>query len=922
MAKLGDRIDRFTLVRQLGAGGMGTTWEAVRQSGHDFEQRVAIKLADAEVLASTDGLASFRREAALAASLRHPNIAAVLDVDERSGYIVCELVDGADLRAVLKAVPGGRLDPVITVHVLGQIARGLSHAHRRILRGRSSPVIHRDMSPGNVVIDYDGNVKIVDFGIAKAMINGVDVPESLKGKLSYMAPEQVMGGRMDGRVDQYALGVIAYEALTGVRPNDGAHEGETLSCILGGKRVPIGQRLPALASGLARIVERMLALRPEQRYRSMDALLEALSAFTPPLTTHRSLIPLVIAARQPHTIVHENGCFVSRPVDVEPILAALQPAPERDSLLPNAARPPLLPVRRRDAALSPGQQALLATLGATNPAGPSADALLARQSRARAPFGAATEADGAMERRGTPPLMAAREPELERAEPAVPAVARIMPAQILGAGRDLASTEQPPMVARDAAVGRARAAVVRDGQAPVIVSREFVVQGVAARVISGAALDDTAVALEPGSRQHASGEFAHVGSARAADASPNVEAEREWSPPPLVLRQEPAGPISLRDSQRQLIASRAQEPAAGHAVRITGVHPLAETTHEASPPLAAVSRGASEPPRALDATVAGISPLMAADAPRLAAMAHVSQAFGVAAGGAAAPPTALDATLHESSPLLAAQLPGQRSPSGPIQSGAALSSPPSAVPPALPRARAKAGAAGSQSELRRVRALDAPAAAGQYASAKRSSARLVQRGLIGLGAGLALCVAWIALSPDMSRFLSSPEVPPAADSGVTVHSIAPGARGVAAPPAQLAAPAAVTTSVSPLTAAEGAPAPAPVTAASTAPPTAASSAPEPAPQAPAPASPPTAADGAAQQGGLPEGFAHARVRATPHAQVWVDDQPQGEAAPLLRLTLPAGNHVIAVGHDAPEQSRTVELKSGSSKLIAFDLRTP
>lgn len=350
-ANLGDRIDRFTLVRQLGAGGMGATWEAVRQAGDEFEQRVAIKLANPELLATADGLSSFRREAALAASLRHPNIAAVLDIDERAGYIVCELVDGADLRAVLRAAPGGRLMPAVAVHVLGQIARGLSHAHRRILRGRPSPVIHRDMSPGNVVIDYDGNVKIVDFGIAQVMVSGSEVTETVKGKLSYMSPEQAMGHRTDGRADQYAVGVIAYEALSGVRPNDGNNDSETLSCILGGRHIPLAQRVPSVPEKLAAIVERMLARRPEQRFASMDAVLDALAELTPSLTTYRDLVPMVIAARQPHTIVHENGRFVSLPVDADPVLMgfasslrASQVAPAPAPMPTRAERPhPSLP---------------------------------------------------------------------------------------------------------------------------------------------------------------------------------------------------------------------------------------------------------------------------------------------------------------------------------------------------------------------------------------------------------------------------------------------------------------------------------------------------------------------------------------------------------------------------------------------------
>src|SRR5687768_17067702 len=109
MPGAGDKVGGFSLVRQLGAGGMGETWEAVRRRDHGFEQRVAIKLASRPVLESKEGLELFRREASLAASLRHPNIAAVLDVDEHQGYLIYELIDGADLRSVLREAPPGRL---------------------------------------------------------------------------------------------------------------------------------------------------------------------------------------------------------------------------------------------------------------------------------------------------------------------------------------------------------------------------------------------------------------------------------------------------------------------------------------------------------------------------------------------------------------------------------------------------------------------------------------------------------------------------------------------------------------------------------------------------------------------------------------------------------------------------------------------
>jgi serine/threonine protein kinase len=341
MAGAGDKVGGFSLVRQLGAGGMGETWEAVRQRAHGFEQRVAIKLASRAVLSTKEGLELFRREASLAASLRHPNIASVLDVDEHQGYLIYELIDGADLRTVLRECRG-RPSTAMIVYIVAQIARGLAHAHRRVLHGQLSPVVHRDMSPGNVVVDYDGNLKIVDFGIAKATALG-ERSETVKGKLAYMSPEQIAsGGTVDGRVDQYALGVIAYEAVAGVRPNDGAHDGETLAKILHGDHIPVTKRAPEVPAGLGELIERMIAVKPDDRFESMDAVIDALAAFNPPLTTHRELAALVHRANPPQTIVLRDGTFVSVPVGAREALASRPPPPSAASGL-NPRAPAGLP---------------------------------------------------------------------------------------------------------------------------------------------------------------------------------------------------------------------------------------------------------------------------------------------------------------------------------------------------------------------------------------------------------------------------------------------------------------------------------------------------------------------------------------------------------------------------------------------------
>jgi eukaryotic-like serine/threonine-protein kinase len=329
---VGMQLGGFTLVRQLGVGGMGQTWEAMRRIGQEFEQRVAIKLAAPEVLADPHGRALLCREASLAASLRHPNIAAVLDWNEAGGYIVCELVEGADLRTVMRATPSDRFPAPLLTYVIGQVARGLSHAHRRVLHGERSPVIHRDVSPGNIVADYDGNLKIIDFGIAKAVCSAHRTG-FVQGKLPYMAPEQARGEPLDHSVDQYGLGVMAYEAACGVRPHDGATDHETLARILRGDHVPLSKRVPELPSGLAEIIERMFSVERADRFANLDAVIDALEPLSPPHNIHRWMSTLVHRARPEETIVEDDHGFVSLPVKLEPPWAASAGQPRGTSAM-------------------------------------------------------------------------------------------------------------------------------------------------------------------------------------------------------------------------------------------------------------------------------------------------------------------------------------------------------------------------------------------------------------------------------------------------------------------------------------------------------------------------------------------------------------------------------------------------------------
>jgi serine/threonine-protein kinase len=223
-----DRIlaGRYRLVHQLGKGGMGTVWTAEHLSLHSA---VAVKLLDKEIAKSTDAVERFRREAQAAATLRSAHVVQVLDygVEDDTPYLVMELLQGEDLAGRLGRV--GRLTPQALTVILQQVARAVGRAH-------DAGIVHRDLKPENIFLVNEGDhelVKVLDFGIAKAVTPGF-APSATRtgvtmGTPYYMSPEQAEGKReVDHRTDLWALGVIASECLTGVRPFDGETFGELL----------------------------------------------------------------------------------------------------------------------------------------------------------------------------------------------------------------------------------------------------------------------------------------------------------------------------------------------------------------------------------------------------------------------------------------------------------------------------------------------------------------------------------------------------------------------------------------------------------------------------------------------------------------------------------------------------------------------
>ena len=293
------RFGPYELVRPLGSGGMAETHLAVRRGPAGFEQHVCVKRILPVHERDPELVRQFMEEARLAAQLRHSNITQVVDfgVVEGSHYLALELVDGMDLRSLLKHLRerGARLDPSVVAYVGTELAKALDFAHTP--SGSRYAVVHRDISPSNILASRAGEVYLTDFGIARALgVKRQTESGVIRGKVPYMAPEYALGGRFDARSDLFALGVVLFEMLAGHRPFDGATDLDTLQRIKDGNRKALGPLRPDAPPQLVKTIERMLAPDPSYRWQSAAEVLDALSAVAAPATTGRVLGELVRGA--------------------------------------------------------------------------------------------------------------------------------------------------------------------------------------------------------------------------------------------------------------------------------------------------------------------------------------------------------------------------------------------------------------------------------------------------------------------------------------------------------------------------------------------------------------------------------------------------------------------------------------------------
>ncbi len=269
---------RYRLLRPLATGGMAELFLGVARAAEGFERTVAIKRMLPHLAQEPDIARMFLAEARLATQLQHQNIATVYDVGQgpEGLFLVMELVDGWDLGVLLRNATrqGRRFPPHLAAFIVLQSLAGLTHAYRKLHGGQPVMVAHRDVSPSNILVSREGEVKVTDFGIARLAGVSLTEPGVFKGKAAYSAPEVLQGAPANATSDQFSLGIVFYELLTGRHPFHHVKEPVAVTHAILTREVPPPEDVPA---PLAQAVLRMLARAPEARFPSPEALAELLA---------------------------------------------------------------------------------------------------------------------------------------------------------------------------------------------------------------------------------------------------------------------------------------------------------------------------------------------------------------------------------------------------------------------------------------------------------------------------------------------------------------------------------------------------------------------------------------------------------------------------------------------------------------------
>jgi serine/threonine-protein kinase len=282
----GTRLGRYQLMVPIAQGGMARVWAARLDGAAGFQKLVAVKTILPTLVHNPEVLRMFWDEARIAASIHHANVCQVLELGEENAmpFIAMEWVDGVSLMRLLRQEDGSVMVPLpeaLAAYIAAEVCAGLHAAHTlRSEEGHAMSVVHRDVTPHNILLTIDGAVKVADFGIAKAAGQShATKTGEVKGKIAYMAPEQVGGEHIDGRCDLFGLGCTLYEAVTGVGPFRTDNDARTIARIMTMEPAPPSLHRPGLPPALESIIMRALAKDPARRFSSAEEMRAALLAY-------------------------------------------------------------------------------------------------------------------------------------------------------------------------------------------------------------------------------------------------------------------------------------------------------------------------------------------------------------------------------------------------------------------------------------------------------------------------------------------------------------------------------------------------------------------------------------------------------------------------------------------------------------------
>ncbi len=269
---------KYELEEVAGSGGMATVWRAMQRGAAGFRRPVCIKRIRPELAHDEHFVELFVEEARVCSQLVHPNVVQIYDFGQDDGlyYLVMEWVDGLSLSRFAQAMHEQRVLPSwpLVAAVAIEALKGLGAAHDRCdEHGTPTPIYHRDVSPQNILLGSNGVVKLTDFGLARATDRArMTAPEIIKGKVGYLAPELTQAKSPSPQSDIYALGVVLWQALAGRKLFAGSNDIDTFVAASRGEVPPLGEARPDVPRAFASIIERALALDPEDRFRSAEQM--------------------------------------------------------------------------------------------------------------------------------------------------------------------------------------------------------------------------------------------------------------------------------------------------------------------------------------------------------------------------------------------------------------------------------------------------------------------------------------------------------------------------------------------------------------------------------------------------------------------------------------------------------------------------